>query len=515
MANDISDVTVNITVEDVVNPAAFGGICLYTPMSTSGASSDLPYAEVYSYDEAKAAIGASGMKDVVSGYSLDISSVTVGPVQKATLDALNTGKYTFLGSSYDAESNSKTINGKQYTKRIKAISDDNGIQIQPYSTGCYIGVACCGSSADKSVTLTLKDSSGNTIDSKILTGSEPVYVSLQAGSISDTVTLCSTSSDGATVHIYGIEQSRITINARKMLDMVQIAFMQENPPEKIGLLSCHPDNIESYLNCDWRYMVLCETSSNTTTVSDLASYIESCGAYKVLALDLLTDSPDSSGGDGKGFKYNYYKNAYANFKSFERTFAYVGVPAYDADGESTSNSICTALLAHTGNKAVGSYTYKNMSLKGVYADEGITKSKLEEYHSINVNAYVHKAGYDVTSEGKLANGEYIDILDAKDWLITQIRYQLQQVLITNDKVPYTNNGIALLENTVVNVLQDAYNNGMIAEDDDGNPSYSVNFAGRSDTKASDREKRQYMEGKFSFELAGAIHTVTVNGTIRI
>lgn len=516
MANDISDVTVNITVEDVVNPAAFGGICLYTPMSTTGTAPDLPYTEVYSYDEAKAVLGASNMREVHSDYSLDFSTLAEGTVQKTALNALNSGKYTFISSTYTVEESEKTINGKKYTKRIKAISTNNGINIQLYGTGCYVGVSCCGSSSGKSVKLILKNSGGSIVDSKEITGSDPVYVSLQGGSVSDTYTLCSTSNDGATVHIYGIEQTSASINSRKMLDLVQIAFMQENPPEKIGLLSCHLNDIKNYLNCDWRYMVLCQADLGSTgTVEDIALYIEGCGAYKVLALDITDVGEESISGDGKTLDYDSFKSIYGSLKDLERTFAYVGVPVYDADGESTSNSICTALLAHTGNKEVGSYTYKNMPLKGVYADEGITKSQLEEYHDINVNAYVHKAGYDVTSEGKLVNGEYIDILDAKDWIITQIKYRLQQILIINDKVPYDNNGIAMLESGVVDVLKEAYDNGMIAESEDGGGAYSVNFAKRSETKASDREKRQYVDGKFKFELAGAVHEATVNGTVSI
>lgn len=46
----------------------------------------------------------------------------------------------------------------------------------------------------------------------------------------------------------------------------------------------------------------------------------------------------------------------------------------------------------------------------------------------------------------------------------------------------------MLESVVANVLQDAFNNGIIAEDDNGKASYTVNFARRTDTKASDREK---------------------------
>lgn len=354
MANAISDVNVNITVEDVVNPAAFGGICLYSP---STASVDLKYTEVSSYDEAK-----------------------------------------------------------------------------------------------------------NVIDKLTIT------------------------------------------NKAKMIAMVQIAFMQENCPEKIGLLSCATSALENYINCDFRYLVL--VNSTIDELKTISKYIESCGGYKVLCADL------SSGDEGDTVLYSAYKTAYEDFKSLERTFVCVGVPIVDTEnGE--CNSICTALMAKTNSKPVGSYTYKNMTLKGVYADEGITKTQLDEYHNVNVNAYVHKSGYDVTSEGRTTNGEYLDILDSKDWIISQIKYQLQQCLIINDKISYDNNGISLLESIVVNVLQDAYNNGMIALTDDGSPAYTVNFAMRSETKASDRELRQYVEGKFSFDLAGAIHTVTVNGIINI
>lgn len=352
MANDISDVTVNITVEDVVNPAAFGGVCLFIP---SASEVELPYTEVYSYDEAKTA-----------------------------------------------------IEGAELT------------------------------------------SSGTTI-----------------------------------------------------LAMAQIAFMQEPCPEKIGLLSCPIDNLSNYLNCEFRYLI--PITSDISDIKSISAYIESCGAYKVVCVDLTSGNTNTD-----VVKYSDYKTNTAVFKDYERTLLYVGVPVIDG-----INSICAALISKMSCKEVGSYTYKNMPLKGVYADEGITKSQLEEYHNHNVNAYVHKAGYDVTSEGKLANGEYIDILDAKDWIITQIKYRLQQILIINDKVSYDNNGIALLESGVVDVLQDAYNNGMVAEDDDGQPLFTVNFAKRSETKASDREKRQYVDGKFKFELAGAVHGATVNGSVTI
>ena len=287
-----------------------------------------------------------------------------------------------------------------------------------------------------------------------------------------------------------------------ILKMAKTIFIQENRPQKIGLLSCPISDLEKYIACDFRYLII--ATSKIADVKAVAEYIESCGDCKVLCVDLL------KGESGNFVKYSDYKAEHKFFKDYERTVFYLGVPIIDG-----LNSISSALFSETSNKQAGSFTYKNQKLKGVYADEAILEKELNEIHNYNVNAYVNKAGYSVTSEGKCANGEYIDILDSKDWIITQIKYRLQQALIINDKIPYDNTGIALLESIVVNILQDAYNNGMIANDESGKPSYSVNFAKRSETDASDRAKRQYLGGKFSFDLSGAVHTVTVNGVINI
>lgn len=497
MANNISDITVNITIEDVVNPAAFGGMCLYD-LADSGKGIQIPYTEVYGIDEANAIINASGMTEILS--TVVFGTLVGADITKAQLNGL--GEVAFLGDTYTVESNNKTINGVNYGSRIKAITDDNGFTVS-LGENKTVGIACIGSSASKTTTLMIKDGNGNVVFSKNIDSAAGEYVSFTCTGDSDTYTVYSTSAEGATMHVYGINLGQQSIHARAMKNAVQIAFMQENPPEKIGLLSCDLDDLPTYMGCDFRYLI--PIGINEANFKKLAAYIETCGELKVLGYYVNTGA------------YSSMQSTFAQLKDYERTFVYVGVLTYedDGDGNIDLNQIPTALIAKTSNKPVGSFTYKNQALKGVYADEGITKAKLTDYHNNNINAYVHKAGYDVTSEGKLLNGEYIDILDAKDWLITQIKYQLQQALIINDKVPYDNKGIALLENIVVNILQDAYNNGIIAEDDDGNASYTVNFAKRSETEASDREKRQYVEGKFSFDLAGAIHTVTINGTINI
>lgn len=173
-----------------------------------------------------------------------------------------------------------------------------------------------------------------------------------------------------------------------------------------------------------------------------------------------------------------------------------------------------ALVGATAGKPVGSITYKNQILTGL-TPAVLSDTELTAISNANAIAFVLKAGEGVTSDGITTSGEYIDIIDSEDWIIQNIEYQTQQVLNNNDKIPYDNNGIAMLENVCVNVLREAANNGMIAVGDDGDYQYSVDYQGRSATSATDRAKRQYVLGAFSFALSGAIHTVEINGTIEI
>ena len=171
-----------------------------------------------------------------------------------------------------------------------------------------------------------------------------------------------------------------------------------------------------------------------------------------------------------------------------------------------------AVVGASAGLAAGSFTYKNLILTGI-EPEDLGAAEVEAIHDAGGICIVKKAGDVVTSEGKTTDGEYVDIVDSKDYIISNIVYQGQKLLNNSKKLSFDNVGITQLENVVTNVLADAFNNGIIAVNEDGEPAYSTNFAGRADVSAGDRATRKYNGGKFSFDLAGAIHNATVNGTI--
>ena len=173
-----------------------------------------------------------------------------------------------------------------------------------------------------------------------------------------------------------------------------------------------------------------------------------------------------------------------------------------------------AVVGATAGLTVGSFTYKNIIIKGITPDP-LTDAQIETIHNAGGICIVKKAGDIVTSEGIVLSGEYADIIDSKDYVVRNIAYKSQKLLNSIAKLDFDNTGISQLEGVVTNVLKEASTMGIIAVDDDGVPIYSTDFATRSETSEEDRAARTYKGGKFSFDLAGAIHYATINGTIEV
>lgn len=285
----------------------------------------------------------------------------------------------------------------------------------------------------------------------------------------------------------------------------QLMFMQNNPPAEIAI--CASKNpaltvgeqtgiLEQIVEKDWRQLLCIIGDGDTTTELQIATYIET-QEYKMYFVsgydaDLAEDIADMG---------------------YDRTVMF-GYPETEMFGVKGNPYAVAALIGEAAGQEVGSFTYKNLILKGLEPLD-ITSQELSEFNSVNVITIVEKCGDNVTTEGKCASGEYIDIIDSIDFIISQMEYRVQRLLNKAPKIPYTNAGIASIESEVIGVLNKAHRNGIIADDDEGLPLFSTNFKKREEMSAEDRANRIYSGGKFSFELAGAIHTVKINGEMII
>jgi hypothetical protein len=154
-------------------------------------------------------------------------------------------------------------------------------------------------------------------------------------------------------------------------------------------------------------------------------------------------------------------------------------------------------------------------LAGV-SDAGFTTTAITALHEGNVNTYVRKLGVLQTSEGKDTSGTYLDVQRSIDWLQARIEENIMFVLLNNSgKIPYDDTGIAIITNTLQGVLKQAVSAGVIAKDEAGNGIFTVTAPKRADIPANDRANRYLPDVNFDATIAGAIHTVAINGVLRV
>lgn len=264
-----------------------------------------------------------------------------------------------------------------------------------------------------------------------------------------------------------------------------LMLMQEESgrPYKFAVLkqkAFSADTFGKYLTKGWRQMLLAGSTENVSTISE---YIETTDRMLFVTVDDVSK---------------------ATYK-LDRTFVVV---------HSTEVNAAAAVVGATAGYEAGSFTYKNIILKGV-VPEDLSDTEIDAIHKAGAITVLEKAGDIVTSEGIVSSGEYADIIDSKDFIVQNITYRVQKVFNINKKVAYTDTGIGLLEGATLGVLKSAFNNEMIAADENGAALYSVNFALRSETSETDRAARKYPYGTFAFELAGAIHTAEITGEITV
>lgn len=283
-------------------------------------------------------------------------------------------------------------------------------------------------------------------------------------------------------------------------DVIDNIMSGTNPPEKIaviGLAEVTEETVTVAINAvmekGWRQLVIADSDFSATK-----TFLTAIEATDKMLFIPTAALPTLSGGD----TWDY-----------ERVVAVSGSTFADAETGIT-NIAC--ILGATCGQEVGSFTYKNTIVNnGSVMDNAAYRTATASTASNPpFLAILEKCGDNVISDGLTVGGDYIDVIDSKDYIINQLEYKTQKTLNNQKKVPYTNNGVAMLESVAIDVLNSAYNNGMIAEKEDGSPDYSVNYALREDSTAEDIQARKYIGGKFGFVLSGAIHTVKINGTIK-
>lgn len=195
------------------------------------------------------------------------------------------------------------------------------------------------------------------------------------------------------------------------------------------------------------------------------------------------------------------------------------IPAYASND---TNDIAAAWVGLQAPKTPASSTWKFKELRAVVVDE-FTTTELVNLKSKNGNGFREIAGRNITFEGTVAEGEFADVIRGIDKLYQTIQANVFVILVRNEKIDFTNAGIATISAGVTAAIEESVSDGLIAQSrpnaitgDEETPAYTVTPPNVSDISAGDRESRIIPASnpiRFEGTLAGAIHAVSVSGTL--
>lgn len=191
-------------------------------------------------------------------------------------------------------------------------------------------------------------------------------------------------------------------------------------------------------------------------------------------------------------------------KSYDRTSI-----IYSTDQESYPEF---AWMGGQFPKDAGTITWKFKTLVGITADQ-FTDTEVANAKGKNANFYETIAGQSViSSEAQVVGGEYIDVIRGADELQTRIGEDVFQELIRADKIPYTNQGIGVIESILRARLQASVDSGFLSND----PGAVVVTVPDIDAIDDADKAVRFLQGiEFTAVLAGAIHKVQIDGKLTL
>lgn len=195
--------------------------------------------------------------------------------------------------------------------------------------------------------------------------------------------------------------------------------------------------------------------------------------------------------------------------NFYRTFSF-----YHADAADYPE---VAVMSRCFTAVPGSETWALKRLAGVKVD-ALTETQFNVLVAKNVNTFERFRNLSLTQTGKVSAGEWIDVIRFRDWLAEEIKVNVLNALVNNEKVPYTDAGIAVIEGAIRQSLRQGQVNGGIAPveyDEEGNKNlgYTVEVPLASNISPNQKASRILTDVKFTARLSGAIHVVEIRGSL--
>lgn len=159
----------------------------------------------------------------------------------------------------------------------------------------------------------------------------------------------------------------------------------------------------------------------------------------------------------------------------------------------------------------GSDTWAFKTIAGVVADDGVSLTGTQQQGLLakNVNSFSTVAGLNLTFNGKTSVGEWADVVRGVFWLASLQQAAWIALVANAKKIPFTDEGIDKVRGMLTSTLDRAVRVGLLA----ASPPYAISLPKAADLTSTDRSSRNIPLVSWSGQLAGAIHTTAITGTV--
>lgn len=199
-----------------------------------------------------------------------------------------------------------------------------------------------------------------------------------------------------------------------------------------------------------------------------------------------------------------------------------------ADDAKDANYFRTSVIYHPNNAQFveaawagkrlpttpGSETWANCRLAGVTA-VSLTDTHIVNLKAKNANYYYTVAGVAITRDGKVAAGEWIDIIRFRDWQRNDMAISVFNLGVnaseTGGKIPMTDEGISMVEGEMRGSLL----RGRAAKGIAPTPDFTIKVPKASEISSADKAARLLKNCFFNAPLAGAVHVTNIQGTFTL
>ena len=256
------------------------------------------------------------------------------------------------------------------------------------------------------------------------------------------------------------------------------------------------------------WYVVCTAGVDPAEYEEIAAYIETQEKMFVYTeMDYFGAGEKGENASYVGAVYFRSMGVYGKEESDQAVEDVPGANAY----------INVAFAAKWLNYESGSETSAFKTLSSVYPSE-LTTTEMKALESESMNFFIAVGNKNITMNGKTRGGEWADVIRFRDWLKNDMQLAVVNLFVTRPKVPYTDSGIALVQNQMIASLKRGQNVGGIAEDEfdeDGNtiPGFVTSVPLSSSITTSEKASRKLRKCKFKARLAGAIHFAEITGSL--